>query len=128
MRLPSALELRIAARYLRSRRGGRGVSLITGIAVGGLAVGVMALIVVLGLGHDVAQGVVKIAHPLAVLGRQRDRIAEAECKGFRRAGFARFTGFRAAGLRAAASGPAASGPAAPGTAAAAGAHEIGRVD
>jgi lipoprotein-releasing system permease protein len=47
--LPSALELRIAARYLRSRRGGRGVSLITGIAVGGLAVGVMALIVVLGL-------------------------------------------------------------------------------
>ena len=49
MRLPSALELRIAARYLRSRRGGRGVSLITGIAVGGLAVGVMALIVVLGL-------------------------------------------------------------------------------
>ncbi len=49
MPLPSALELRIAARYLRSRRGGRGVSLITGIAVGGLAVGVMALIVVLGL-------------------------------------------------------------------------------
>lgn len=49
MGLPSALELRIAARYLRSRRGGRGVSLITGIAVGGLAVGVMALIVVLGL-------------------------------------------------------------------------------
>ena len=49
MLLPSALEFRIAARYLRSRRGGRGVSLITGIAVGGLAVGVMALIVVLGL-------------------------------------------------------------------------------
>jgi lipoprotein-releasing system permease protein len=49
VRLPSALELRIAARYLRSRRGGRGVSLITGIAIGGLAVGVMALIVVLGL-------------------------------------------------------------------------------
>ncbi len=49
MPLPSALELRIAGRYLRSRRGGRGISLITGIAVGGLAIGVMALIVVLGL-------------------------------------------------------------------------------
>jgi lipoprotein-releasing system permease protein len=47
--LPSPLELRIAARYLRNRRGGRGVSLITAIAVGGLAVGVTALIVVLGL-------------------------------------------------------------------------------
>lgn len=47
-RLPSALEVRIAARYLRSRRS-RGASLNTVISTGGVAVGVMALIVVLGV-------------------------------------------------------------------------------
>lgn len=43
------LEWTIAARYLRGRRRGRGASLITFIATGGVAVGVMALIVVLGV-------------------------------------------------------------------------------
>ena len=47
--LPSRLELGIAVRYLRSRRRGRGISLNTLIATGGVAVGVMALIVVLGV-------------------------------------------------------------------------------
>ena len=39
----------IALRYLRSRRSSRLLSLITVIAVGGVAVGVMALVVVLGV-------------------------------------------------------------------------------
>lgn len=43
------LEWAIAGRYLRSRRASRFVSLITGIAIGGVTVGVMALIVVLGV-------------------------------------------------------------------------------
>ena len=46
---PSALDLRITLRYLRSRRSSRLLSLITVIAVGGVTVGVMALIVVLGV-------------------------------------------------------------------------------
>ncbi len=48
-RWPSALERRIAARYLRGRRARRGASLNTLISVGGVTVGVMALIVVLGV-------------------------------------------------------------------------------
>jgi lipoprotein-releasing system permease protein len=48
-RRPSRLELRIAGRYLRSRRSGRAASLNTVISTGGVAVGVMALIVVLGV-------------------------------------------------------------------------------
>jgi len=43
------LEGTIAARYLRSRRSSRLVSLITLIAVGGVTVGVMALVIVLGV-------------------------------------------------------------------------------
>ncbi len=43
------LEWRIAARYLRSRRSSRLVSLITLIATAGVAVGVTALIVVMGV-------------------------------------------------------------------------------
>lgn len=43
------LDLRIASRYLRSRRSSRLVSLITLIATGGVTVGVMALIVVMGV-------------------------------------------------------------------------------
>jgi lipoprotein-releasing system permease protein len=43
------LELHIAVRYLRSRRSSRLLSLITVIAVGGVTVGVMALVVVLGV-------------------------------------------------------------------------------
>jgi lipoprotein-releasing system permease protein len=45
----TSLEFRIAARYLRSRRSSRAMSLITLIATGGVTVGVMALIVVLGV-------------------------------------------------------------------------------
>ncbi len=48
-RWPSKLEWRIARRYLRSRRGSRVASLNTVISTGGVAVGVMALIVVLGV-------------------------------------------------------------------------------
>ena len=46
---PSRLERQIALRYLRSHRASRLVSLITLIAVGGVTVGVMALVVVLGV-------------------------------------------------------------------------------
>lgn len=49
LRFPSRLEWRIALRYLRSRRRRRGASLSTTISIGGVAVGVMALIVVLGI-------------------------------------------------------------------------------
>ena len=45
----SRVELWIAGRYLRSRRASRFVSLITFIAVSGVALGVMALIVVIGV-------------------------------------------------------------------------------
>jgi len=45
----SRLEIGIALRYLRSRRSSRLLSLITVIAVGGVTVGVMALVVVLGV-------------------------------------------------------------------------------
>ncbi|MCH9015389.1 MAG: lipoprotein-releasing system transmembrane subunit LolC, partial [Gemmatimonadetes bacterium] len=43
------LELSIAARYLRSRRSSRLLSLITLIAGSGVTVGVMALVVVMGV-------------------------------------------------------------------------------
>ncbi len=46
---PSRLDLRIAMRYLKSRRSSRLLSLITIIAVGGVTVGVMALVFVLGV-------------------------------------------------------------------------------
>src|SRR3989454_1737389 len=46
---PTRFELHVALRYLRSRRASRLLSLITVIAVGGVTVGVMALIVVLGV-------------------------------------------------------------------------------
>ena len=49
LRWPSRLERDIARRYLRSRRASGRVSLITTIATGGVAVGVCALIVVLGV-------------------------------------------------------------------------------
>ncbi|HEY3013316.1 MAG TPA: FtsX-like permease family protein [Gemmatimonadales bacterium] len=48
-RRPSKLEWRIARRYLRSRRNSRTASLNTVISTGGVAVGVTALIVVLGV-------------------------------------------------------------------------------
>src|ERR671933_334883 len=43
------LELAIAWRYLRSRRGSRLLSLISMIAIGGVVVGVSALIVIIGV-------------------------------------------------------------------------------
>src|SRR5436309_9677252 len=46
---PKRLDLRVAMRYLRSRRSSRLISLITVIAVGGVTVGVMALVIVLGV-------------------------------------------------------------------------------
>jgi len=46
---PTALERQLATRYLKSRRSSRLLSLITVIAVGGVTVGVMALVVVLGV-------------------------------------------------------------------------------
>ncbi len=49
LRLASRLEWSIAARYLRSRRRSRAASLNTVISIGGVAVGVTALIVVLGV-------------------------------------------------------------------------------
>lgn len=49
LRWPSPLERRIARRYLQSRKANRGASLITIISAGGVAVGVMALICVLGV-------------------------------------------------------------------------------
>src|SRR5881275_1331161 len=49
LRWPRPLEWRIARRYLRSRRTSRTASLNTVISTGGVAVGVTALIVVLGV-------------------------------------------------------------------------------
>jgi lipoprotein-releasing system permease protein len=46
---PTALERRIARRYLQSRKASKGANLITIISAGGVAVGVMALICVLGV-------------------------------------------------------------------------------
>src|SRR5919201_4484142 len=46
---PSRLDLRVAMRYLKSRRSSRLLSLITVIAVGGVTIGVMALVIVLGV-------------------------------------------------------------------------------
>jgi len=46
---PTALERKIAVRYLRGQRGTRSASLQTLIATGGIAIGVAALIVVLGV-------------------------------------------------------------------------------
>jgi lipoprotein-releasing system permease protein len=65
-RWPSQLEWRIARRYLRSRRGSRTASLNTVISTGGVAVGVTALIVVLGvmngLRNDLRQRIL-VANP-----------------------------------------------------------------
>src|SRR3954462_13587297 len=49
LRRTSSLEWQIARRYLRSRRTSRSASLNTVISTGGVAVGVTALIVVLGV-------------------------------------------------------------------------------
>ena len=54
LRWPSPLERRIARRYLKSRRSRKGASLITMISTGGVAVGVMALVIVLGVMNGLA--------------------------------------------------------------------------
>lgn len=68
---PSPLEARIALRYLKSRRASRLVSLITVIAVGGVTVGVMALVVVLGvmtgLQNDLREKILVVNPHLRVL-------------------------------------------------------------
>lgn len=67
----SRLELRIALRYLKSRRSSRLLSLITVIAVGGISVGVMALVVVLGvmngLQNDLREKILVVNPHLRVL-------------------------------------------------------------
>jgi lipoprotein-releasing system permease protein len=66
LRWPSHLEWRIARRYLRSRRSSSAASLNTVISTGGVAVGVLALIVVLGvmngLRNDLRQRIL-VANP-----------------------------------------------------------------
>ena len=67
----SRLELRIALRYLKSRRASQLLSLITVIAVGGITVGVMALVVVLGvmngLQNDLREKILVVNPHLRVL-------------------------------------------------------------
>ena len=68
---PSRLELRIARRYLQGRRASGVASLNTVISIGGVAVGVMALIVVLGvmngLGDDLRDRILVASPHLRVL-------------------------------------------------------------
>jgi lipoprotein-releasing system permease protein len=68
---PSRLDLRVAMRYLRSRRSSRLLSLITVIAVGGVTVGVMALVIVLGvmngLQNDLREKILVVNPHLRVL-------------------------------------------------------------
>ena len=67
----SPLELRVALRYLKSRRSSRLLSLITVIAVGGITVGVMALVIVLGvmngLQNDLREKILVVNPHLRVL-------------------------------------------------------------
>lgn len=71
MALPTRLELRIALRYLRARPVRRAASLNTLISTGGVAVGVMALVVVLGvmngLRHDLRERILVASPHLRVL-------------------------------------------------------------
>ena len=68
---PNWLDLRIAMRYLRSRRSSRLVSLITLIAVGGVTVGVATLVIVLGvmngLQNDLREKILVVNPHLRVL-------------------------------------------------------------
>ena len=67
----SALELRIAWRYLRSRRGSKLLSLISVIAIGGVLIGVSALIVIIGvmngLQHDLREKILVGSPDIRVL-------------------------------------------------------------
>jgi lipoprotein-releasing system permease protein len=68
---PNWLDLRIAMRYLRSRRSSRLLSLITLIAVGGVTVGVATLVIVLGvmngLQNDLREKILVVNPHLRVL-------------------------------------------------------------
>src|SRR5687768_7547077 len=65
------LELQIAWRYLRSRRGSKLLSLISIIAIGGVMVGVSALIVIIGvmngLQHDLREKILVGSPDIRVL-------------------------------------------------------------
>ena len=65
------LEFSIAWRYLRSRRGSRLLSLISVIAIGGVLVGVSALIVIMGvmngLQHDLREKILVGSADIQVL-------------------------------------------------------------
>src|SRR5213595_1688530 len=70
---PSRLDLRVAMRYLRSRRSSRLLSLITVIAVGGVTIVVMVLVMLHGVSHgthSVLLGKILVVNPrLLVLTR-----------------------------------------------------------
>ena len=70
------LELQIAWRYLRSRRGSKLLSLISIIAIGGVLVGVSALIVIIGvmngLQHDLREKILVGSPDIRVLGYGED--------------------------------------------------------
>ncbi|HTI05919.1 MAG TPA: FtsX-like permease family protein [Gemmatimonadales bacterium] len=91
---PSRLDLRVAARYLRSRRSSRLLSLITVIAVGGVTVGVMALVMVLGvmngMQNDLREKILVVNPHLRVLtygeGLRLDDWPDVEAKVRRSAG------------------------------------------
>lgn len=72
----SRLELSIAWRYLRSRRGSRLLSLISMIAIGGVLVGVSALIVIIGvmngLQHDLREKILVGSPDIRVLSYGED--------------------------------------------------------
>jgi lipoprotein-releasing system permease protein len=65
------LELAIAWRYLRSRRGSRLLSFISVIAIAGVAIGVSALIVIIGvmngLQHDLREKILVGSPDIRVL-------------------------------------------------------------
>jgi lipoprotein-releasing system permease protein len=65
------LELQIASRYLRSRRGSKLLSLISIIAIGGVCVGVSALIIIIGvmngLQHDLREKILVGSPDIRVL-------------------------------------------------------------
>jgi len=70
------LELQIAWRYLRSRRGSKLLSLISIIAIGGVLVGVSALIVIIGvmngLQHDLREKILVGSPDIRVLSYGED--------------------------------------------------------
>lgn len=72
----SKLELQIASRYLRSRRGSKLLSLISIIAIGGVMVGVSALIVIIGvmngLQHDLREKILVGSPDIRVLSYGED--------------------------------------------------------